>query len=68
MRVLADATALCGGGEFGGACVIQQQEWADVLAHGVVGKQRAYREAVADPVGAGAGVDTNQLFHGVPPK
>ena len=68
MRVLADAATLFSRGEFGWTCVIQQQEWADVLAHGVVGKQRAYRKAVADPVGAGAGVDTNQLFHGVPPK
>ena len=63
MRVLTDATTLFGGREFGRPGVVQQQEWADVLAHGVVGKQCAYREAIADPVGARAGVETNQLFH-----
>jgi len=61
LRVLADAATLCGRGEIGRARVVQQQEGADVLAQGVVGKQRAYRKTVADPVGTGAGVDADEF-------
>ena len=68
MRVLTDAATLFGRREIRWTGVIQQQEWADVLAHGVVGKQRAHRETVADPMAARAGVDADKLFHGVPPK
>lgn len=63
MRVLAHATALFGRGECRRTGVIQQQERADLLAHGVVGKQRANREAVANPVPAWAGVEADDLFH-----
>lgn len=68
MGVLAYAATLFGGGKFGRAGVVQQQEWADVFAQVVVGKQCAHRETVADPMGARAGVYADEFFHGGPPK
>ncbi|MNL74510.1 hypothetical protein D3C87_2001570 [compost metagenome] len=65
MGVLAHAARAVGRLELCGAGVIQQQERADVLAFIVVGEHRAHREAVADPVGAGSGVQTEDLLHGV---
>ena len=65
VRVLADATLFCGRGEFGGSGVIEQQKRADVLTQVVVGKQRAHRETIADPMAARAGVDADDVFHGV---
>ena len=50
MRVLPYATPLGSRRELGGACVIQQQEWADVFAHLIVRKHRADRKTVAYPV------------------
>ncbi|MNI43774.1 hypothetical protein D3C73_981150 [compost metagenome] len=63
MRVLADAATLGGGRELRRASVVQQQERADVFSQVVVGKQRAHREAIADPMGSRAGVDANDAFH-----
>ncbi|MNP58073.1 hypothetical protein D3C76_1529530 [compost metagenome] len=67
VRMLADATALRARREVMRTGMVEQQERADVLAEVVVGEQRAYREAVADPVGAGSAVDAENLFHDVPP-
>lgn len=64
VRMLTNATAFGGRGEIGRAGVIEQQEWADVLAQVVVGKQRANWETIADPMAARAGVDTDDIFHG----
>jgi hypothetical protein len=43
--------------------MIEQQERADVLAQVVVGKQRANRKTIPDPMGPRAGVDTDDVFH-----
>jgi hypothetical protein len=50
-----------------GAGIVEQQERADVLAQAVIGKQRANRKAVTDPVLLGAAVKTKNLFHEIPP-
>ncbi|MOA53158.1 hypothetical protein D3C78_1765740 [compost metagenome] len=62
--MLADATALVGRFEVARTGMVEQQERADVAAEVVVGEQRAYRETVADPVGAGCAVYAENLFHG----
>jgi hypothetical protein len=54
VRMLADATRGIAGGEGVRAGIVQQQERAQVLAVGVVGKHRAGGESVAHPVRAGA--------------
>ncbi|MCY1173522.1 hypothetical protein D9M73_136840 [compost metagenome] len=65
MRVLADTATRRGRGEVVGAGIVEQQERADVLAQVVVGKQRANRKTVANPMGPWTGVDTDDVFHGV---
>ncbi|MNT24677.1 hypothetical protein D3C72_1601640 [compost metagenome] len=65
MRMLTNATPFGGRGEFSGAGMIQHQERADVFAQVVVGKQRANRKTVANPMGPWTGVDTDDVFHGV---
>ena len=65
VRVLTHATSLGGRGEFSRPRVIQQQKRADVFGQVVVGKQRTDRKTVADPVHMRAGVDTDDVFHGV---
>ncbi|SOB52439.1 hypothetical protein PLUA15_230182 [Pseudomonas lundensis] len=67
MRVLPYAATLGGRREFGGSCVIQQQEWADVFTHLVVRKHRAYRETITDPVATRRCVNAKNVFHRVPP-
>ncbi|VVN75825.1 hypothetical protein PS685_05293 [Pseudomonas fluorescens] len=67
VRMLTNATTLGGRGEISGTGVIEQQKRADVFAQVVVGKQRTNREAVADPMGAWAGVDTDDVFHPASP-
>ncbi len=64
MRMLADATRRIAGGEGVRAGVVQQQEWAQVLAVGVVGKHRAGGESVAHPVRARGAVGTGDTLHG----
>ncbi|GEM_PF-6299490 len=65
MGMLAHAARVVGRLELRRAGVIQQQEGADILALVVVREHRAHGEPVADPVGAGGGVQAEDLFHGV---
>ena len=67
MRVLPYAATLGSRREFGGSCVIQQQERADVFTHLVVRKHRAYRETITDPVATRRCVNAKTVFHRVPP-
>ncbi|KAG1076180.1 hypothetical protein G6F40_017370 [Rhizopus arrhizus] len=64
MRVLADPTRGVAGRKAVRASVVQQQERAQVLAVGVVRKQRAGGESVADPMRAGGAVGTGDTLHG----
>ncbi|MNL87043.1 hypothetical protein D3C87_2160200 [compost metagenome] len=48
--------------------IVEQQEGADLLAHGVIGKQRADGEAVADPVAAIIAVTSQNLLHDLSPS
>ncbi|MNZ65780.1 hypothetical protein D3C78_839800 [compost metagenome] len=63
MRVLANATGAGGRAELGWCRVIQQQERAHFRPQIVIGEQRIHQEAVADPVGFRAVVNTEDLFH-----
>jgi hypothetical protein len=67
VRVLADATAGAGRFEDVRAGVVQQQERAHLPALAVVGKQRAHREAVADPMAAVVAVTLENLLHRMSP-
>src|SRR5690606_15126404 len=63
MRMLADAARPAGRLEPGRACMVQQQERAEVLAVAVVAEQRAHRKAIAHPMTAGRAVDAEDVSH-----
>ncbi len=65
VRMLAHAAPLGRRLEVVGTGVVEQQEGADLFAHGVVGKQRTDGEAVADPVAAVVAVTAQNLLHGL---
>jgi len=67
VRVLADAATFVGRLEVMRTGVVEQQEGANLLADAVIGKQRANREAVADPMAAIIAVTSKNLLHGVSP-
>jgi hypothetical protein len=51
VRVRADAPPLVGRGKLIRRNIIQQQEWAQILAKTIVVENRSDRETVANPMG-----------------
>ncbi len=63
VRVFAHAARTSGRAKLHRAGMVEQQEWADVLTMAVVGKHRAHRKTVTNPVTRRGVVDTKNLFH-----
>ncbi|MNT23215.1 hypothetical protein D3C72_1586270 [compost metagenome] len=63
VRVRADAGRTGAGCKFGGAGIVEQQEWAQLLAMAVIRKHRAHGETIAYPVLARCAVDTCDFVH-----
>jgi hypothetical protein len=63
VRVFAYTAPLSRRGEFGGACIVEQEKRAQDLTQIVVRENRSHVETVANPMGVCLSVDAENFFH-----